>query len=75
MGLNVLLAGPLDFRDNFFHGRVPSHQTVNVTVGYQVNDLVRLHSVATNVFDQRRFYGYGASVIGRRVLAGVTLTF
>jgi outer membrane receptor protein involved in Fe transport len=75
MGLSVLLAGPFDFRDNLFHGRVPSRQTVNVTVGYQVNDLVRLHSVATNVFDQRRFYAYGASVIGRRVLAGVTLTF
>jgi iron complex outermembrane receptor protein len=74
-GLRVVLAGAFDFRDNFFNGRVPSRQTVDLTAGYQVSDLLRVHAVATNLFDQRRFYGYGASVIGRRVLAGVTLTF
>jgi iron complex outermembrane receptor protein len=74
-GLRVVLAGAFDFRDNAFNGRVPSRQIVDLTAGYQVSDLLRVHTVATNLFDQRRFYGYGASVIGRRVLAGVTLTF
>jgi iron complex outermembrane receptor protein len=73
--ISVVIAGPFDFRDNLFHGRVPSRQTVSMTAGYQVSDLIRIHAVATNLLNQRRFQAYGASVIGRRVLAGVTLTF
>jgi iron complex outermembrane receptor protein len=73
--ISVVMAGAFDFRDNLFHGRVPSRQTVNLAAGYQASDLIRIHGVATNLLDQRRFHAYGASVIGRRILAGVTLTF
>jgi iron complex outermembrane receptor protein len=73
--ISVVLAAAFDFRDNLFHGRVPSRQTVSMTAGYQVSDLVRIHAVATNLLNQLRFHSYGASVIGRRVLAGMTLTF
>ena len=73
--ISVVVAGAFDFRDNLFHGRVPSRQTVSMTAGYQVSDLIRIHAVATNLINQRRFQAYGASVIGRRVLAGVTFTF
>jgi iron complex outermembrane receptor protein len=74
-GASIVLAGGFNFHDGSYQGRVPSRQTVNLTAGYQVNDLVRLHAVATNVFDQRRFHAFGTSVIGRRALAGVTMTF
>jgi hypothetical protein len=46
-----------------------------VSAGYRVNDNLRIHAIATNVFDQQRFHLYGGSVIGRRVIAGATATF
>jgi len=58
-----------------FQGYVPSSEFVNVSAGYRINNYVRLHATATNVFDQERFQLYGGSVIGRRVLGGVTATF
>ncbi len=58
-----------------YAGPVPSSQMIDVNLGYQVNNYVRLHLVATNVLDQKRYTIYGGSVIGRRVLGGVTATF
>jgi hypothetical protein len=34
-----------------------------------------VYANATNLLDQQRFQVYGGSVIGRRVLAGMTSTF
>ena len=36
---------------------------------------VRLHATATNLLDQQRYQLFGGSVIGRRVLGGVTASF
>jgi len=58
-----------------FSGFVDWSQTVDVSAGYRVNDNLRVHAIATNVFDQQRFHLYGGSVIGRRVIAGATATF
>jgi iron complex outermembrane receptor protein len=58
-----------------FQGYVPSNEFVNVSAGYRVNNYLRLNAIATNLFDQKRFQLYGGSVIGRRVLAGVTAGF
>ena len=46
-----------------------------MSAGYRINNYVRIHATATNIFDQQRFQMYGGSVIGRRVLGGVTATF
>jgi len=56
-------------------GEVPSSQTVNLNAGYRVNHHIRVYANATNLFDQQRFHFFGGSVIGRRVLAGITSTF
>jgi outer membrane receptor protein involved in Fe transport len=56
-------------------GTIPAAQTVDLSAAYRLNGNVRLHLVATNVLDQQRFHIYGGSVIGRRVLGGVTATF
>lgn len=58
-----------------FEGYVPSSELVNVSAGYRINNYVRVHATATNLFDQQRFQLYGGSVIGRRVLGGVTANF
>ena len=54
---------------------VPSNEFVNVSAGYRVNNYLRVHAIATNLFDEKRFQLYGGSVIGRRVLAGITAGF
>jgi outer membrane receptor protein involved in Fe transport len=58
-----------------FQGYVPSSEMLKVSAGYRVNNNLRIHGTATNVLDQKRFQLYGGSVIGRRVLGGVTANF
>ncbi len=58
-----------------FSGYIPARQTVDASAGYAVNNNLRVHVTATNVLDQRRFQIFGGSVIGRRVIGGVTATF
>jgi outer membrane receptor protein involved in Fe transport len=58
-----------------FQGYVPSSEFLNVGAGYRINNNVRIHATATNVLDQKRFQLYGGSVIGRRVLGGLTASF
>jgi outer membrane receptor protein involved in Fe transport len=58
-----------------FQGYVPSNEFVNLSAGYRVNNYLRVHATATNLFDEKRFQLYGGSVIGRRVLGGITATF
>jgi outer membrane receptor protein involved in Fe transport len=58
-----------------FQGYVPAGELLNLSAGYRVNNYLRIHGTATNVLDQKRFQLYGGSVIGRRVLGGITANF
>ena len=58
-----------------FQGYVPASEFLNVGAGYRLNNNLRIHATATNVLDQERFQLYGGSVIGRRVLGGLTANF
>ncbi len=58
-----------------FEGYVPANELLNVSAGYRINNYVRIHATATNLFDQQRFQLFGGSVIGRRVLGGVSASF
>jgi outer membrane receptor protein involved in Fe transport len=58
-----------------FQGYVPANELLNVSAGYRINNYVRIHATATNLLDQERFQLFGGSVIGRRVLGGVTANF
>ncbi len=64
-----------DWASGLFAGRIPSSQTVDISAGYRINRYTRVHVIATNVLDQRRYHMYGGAVIGRRVLGGMTVTF
>lgn len=64
-----------DWAAGVFAGSVPSSQFIDVSAGYRINNNVRLFATATNLLDQDRFQLYGGSVIGRRVLGGLTATF
>jgi outer membrane receptor protein involved in Fe transport len=54
---------------------VPASEFLNLSAGYRVNNNLRVHATATNVLDEKRFQMYGGSVIGRRVLGGITANF
>jgi outer membrane receptor protein involved in Fe transport len=58
-----------------FQGYVPSSEFLNLAAGFRVNNNLRIHGTATNLLDQMRFQLYGGSVIGRRVLGGLTANF
>ena len=64
-----------DWAAGVYSGKIPASQTVDVSAAYQVKPDVRLHVLATNLLDQQRYHVYGGSVIGRRVIGGVTVTF
>jgi outer membrane receptor for ferrienterochelin and colicins len=73
--VTVRLVDGYQWAAGVFQGYVPSNEFVNVSAGYRVNNYFRVHATATNLFDQQRFQLYGGSVIGRRVLGGITATF
>ncbi len=58
-----------------FAGRIPANQMVDVNVGYRINNNLRPFAAVSNLLDKRLFQLYGGSVIGRRILTGVTATF
>lgn len=58
-----------------FSGVIPRSQLLTASVGYRVNNQLRLSLVGTNLLDQEHYQIYGGSVIGRRVLAGITANF
>jgi len=58
-----------------FQDYVPASEFVNLSAGYRISNNLRIHGTATNLLDQERFQLYGGSVIGRRVLAGLTAKF
>ena len=64
-----------DWSAGVFAGPIPSRQAIDLNLGYRFNNNARAFVSATNLLDQQRFQLYGGSVIGRRVLAGVTATF
>ena len=73
--LSLRLVDGYQWAAGIFQGYVPSSEFLNVGAGYRLNNNLRIHATATNVLDQERFQLYGGSVIGRRVLGGLTANF
>jgi iron complex outermembrane receptor protein len=73
--VSVRLVDGYPWAAGIFQGYVPSSEFVNLSAGYRINNYLRVQATATNLLDQERFQLYGGSVIGRRVLGGITATF
>jgi iron complex outermembrane receptor protein len=58
-----------------FDGWVPSRLSIDVSASYAINNMLRVFATGTNILDQQRFHLYGGSVVGRRIVGGVTATF
>jgi outer membrane receptor protein involved in Fe transport len=75
VALTAHIVAAYDWAAGVYAGRIPPSQTVDLSIGFQMANGPRLHAVATNVFNQQRYHIYGGSVIGRRVVAGLSGTF
>ncbi len=73
--LSLRMVAGYDWAAGVYVGQVPSSETINASLGYQFNPNFRVFATGTNILDQQRYHLYGGSVIGRRVLGGVTATF
>ena len=73
--VTVRLVDGYEWAAGIFQGYVPSAEIVNLSVGYRINNSFRVHATATNLFNQERYQLFGGSVIGRRLLGGVTANF
>jgi outer membrane receptor for ferrienterochelin and colicins len=62
-----------DWASGVYVGRIPTRSPIDVSVGWQARSWLNVHAAATNLFDQRRYQVFGGSVIGRRVLVGLTV--
>jgi outer membrane receptor protein involved in Fe transport len=74
-GVDVRIVAAYRWKAGGFDGDVPASQTVNLNARYRITPHLRVYANATNLLDQQRFQVFGGSVIGRRVLAGMTSTF
>ena len=73
--LSVRLVDGYQWAAGIFQGYVPASEFVNLSAGYRISNNLRIQATATNLLDQERFQLYGGSVIGRRVLGGLTANF
>jgi outer membrane receptor protein involved in Fe transport len=70
--VGLTIVDSYNFEQGTWSGEVPSRQTIDVDLGYQLSDQFRVSVSATDVLDQKRFHHFGGSVIGRRLLASLT---
>ncbi len=75
LGVDARIVSRYHWQSGIWIGDIPASQIVSLNAGYRISPHLRVYANATDLFDQRRFQVYGGSVIGRRVLAGVTSTF
>ena len=73
-GVDARIVSSYRWTSGVWDGDVPASQTVSAYAGYRINPHLRVYANATNLFDQQRYQFFGGSVIGRRVLAGMTMT-
>ena len=74
-GASLRIVSGYPWAAGVFSGYIPAAQTVNANIGYQLTSSTKIFATGTNILDQKRFQLYGGSVIGRRVIAGLTTNF
>jgi outer membrane receptor protein involved in Fe transport len=72
MRIGLTATEAFEWASGVYRGRIPSSQAVDISAAHALGKSLRLSVVGTNVFDQRRYHIYGGSIVGRRVLAGLT---
>lgn len=73
--LSLRMVPSYDWAAGVFEGPIPASETLNASAGYQINNRYRVSLTGTNILNQQRYSMYGGSIIGRRILAGVSAEF
>lgn len=73
--ISVRMVQSYEWAAGVFAGTIPSSEMVDASLGYQLSPNLRFFAVGTNIFDQQRYQLFGGSVLGRRVLGGISTTF
>lgn len=58
-----------------YAGYVPARWTLDLAAGWRVTDRLTLRFLGTNVLDQKHYEVFGGSVLGRRLLAGLSVSY
>ena len=58
-----------------FIGRIPEYHLFNLSAGYQFTQRYRAGLTVTNMFDRQAYQIFGGSIVGRQLIASVTVTF
>jgi iron complex outermembrane receptor protein len=71
----VRLIDGYEWAAGVYAGYVPAQELVNLSVGYSINNALRVSATATDLFDQQRFSIFGGAVVGRRAIGQVQVSF
>jgi iron complex outermembrane receptor protein len=77
-GLDVELSGrslqAFDWAAGVFAGRIPEYHLFNLSAGYQITQRYRAGLTVTNLFDRQAYQIFGGSIVGRQLIASITVT-
>ncbi len=77
-GFNVEFSGrsvqAFDWAAGVFAGRIPEYHLFNLSAGYQFTQRYRVGLTVTNLFDRQAYQIFGGSIVGRQLIASITVT-
>jgi iron complex outermembrane receptor protein len=77
-GFDVELSGrslqAFDWAAGVFAGRIPEYHLFNLSAGYQITQRYRAGLTVTNLFDRQAYQIFGGSIVGRQLIASITVT-
>ncbi len=56
-----------------FIGRIPEYHLFNLSAGYQFSQRYRAGLTVTNMFDRQAYQIFGGSIVGRQLIASITV--
>lgn len=63
-----------DWAAGVFAGRIPEYHLFNLSAGYQITQRYRAGLTVTNLFDRQAYQIFGGSIVGRQLIASITVT-
>ena len=63
-----------DWAAGVFAGRIPEFHLFNLSAGYQFTQRYRVGLTVSNLFDRQAYQIFGGSIVGRQLIASITIT-
>jgi len=75
LGARLALASGFRWITGRWDGPVPPRRALDAWARYRLTDGLALHVVGMNLLDRKHYDAFGASVVGRRIVGGLTAAF